>query len=391
MTNEGALSTVRTIMTEFAAATGLSPVRVPPRRYLWTDAFGVCNFLGLYSRTREEKYRRLALQLVDQVHAVLGRHREDDTRRGWISGLGEEEGRLHPTIGGLRIGKNLKERMPDEPFDDSLEWERDGQYYHYLTKWMRALDSASRVTGDLIFSKWAVELAKTAQARFVYGLPRGHQKRMYWKMSIDLSYPLVSSMGHHDPLDGLIVYSLLQSTAALDGEKAESRGLSAEIAEMKAICAGKEWTTDDPLGIGGLLSDAFIAARLFVNGNSVPLGLIEGMLKACLPGLESYYRENPLRYPAGYRLAFRELGLSMGLRALEELARLAEENESLFEEGRELNLLVKTLSRYIPMHDKIEDFWLEPANRQSEGWIAHGDINMVMLATSLAPDGYLTV
>jgi hypothetical protein len=39
----------------------------------------------------------------------------------------------------------------------------------------------------------------------------------------------------------------------------------------------------------------------------------------------------------------------------------------------------------------IEDFWLEPANREADSWTDHGDINMVMLATSLAPDGFLTL
>ena len=73
-------------------------------------------------------------------------------------------------------------------------------------------------TGDFTYNRWAVELAKTAHARFVYTPSSGKQKRMYWKMSIDLSYPLVPSMGLHDPLDGLITYSQLQATAAEDPE-----------------------------------------------------------------------------------------------------------------------------------------------------------------------------
>ena len=56
---------------------------------------------------------------------------------------------------------------------------------------------------------WAVELAKTAHARFTYMPASGGRKRMYWKMSIDLTYPLVPSMGQHDPLDGLITYQQL--------------------------------------------------------------------------------------------------------------------------------------------------------------------------------------
>ena len=37
----------------------------------------------------------------------------------------------------------------------------------------------------------------------------------------------------------------------------------------------------------------------------------------------------------------------------------------------------------------IDDFWSEPAHRLSASWTDHADINAVMLATSLAPRGYL--
>ena len=39
------------------------------------------------------------------------------------------------------------------------------------------------------------------------------RKRMYWKLSIDLSRPLVASMGQHDPLDGLVTCAQLEATA----------------------------------------------------------------------------------------------------------------------------------------------------------------------------------
>ena len=73
---------VKEIMLEFARLTGLSPSSIHPRRYLWTDAFAVCNYLELYTRTNDGTYLDLALRLVNQVHHVLGRHREDDSRRG---------------------------------------------------------------------------------------------------------------------------------------------------------------------------------------------------------------------------------------------------------------------------------------------------------------------
>ena len=108
------------LMTGFAERTGLSSER-PQHRYLWTDAFAVCNFLCLSRTTGEKRYTNLAMRLVGRVHHTLGRHRGDDSRKGWISGLSEREGEDHPTRGGLRIGKGLPERRPDQPFDERLE------------------------------------------------------------------------------------------------------------------------------------------------------------------------------------------------------------------------------------------------------------------------------
>ena len=139
------------LMAGFAERTGLSSER-PQQRFLWTDAFAVCNFLGLSRMTGEMRYTELALRLVDLVHHTLGRHRGDDSRTGWISGLSEREGEGHPTRGGVRIGKGLPERRPDQTFDERLEWDRDGQYFHYLTKWMHALDQLTRSTGKPLFN-----------------------------------------------------------------------------------------------------------------------------------------------------------------------------------------------------------------------------------------------
>ena len=250
---EGLLSVVREIMNKFAYQTGILSKK-PPRRYLWTDAFAVCNFLELYRQTGEKMYKQLTLELVDQVHHVLGQHRKDDLRTGWISGLSDQKGEKHPTKGGLRIGKELNERGIGEPFDSRLEWKRDGQYYHYLTKWMHALNKVSQITRDPTYNRWAIELAKTAHAAFTYLPPFSREKSMYWKMSIDLSRPIISSMGQHDPLDGFITYNQLQAMALKDPEL---MGLKAEISDMANICEKKEWITDDPLGIGGILCNAF--------------------------------------------------------------------------------------------------------------------------------------
>jgi hypothetical protein len=390
MTQNAPTSIVREIMAEFADLTGLSSPKVP-QRYLWTDAFAVFNFLELYNRTGDSRYLQLALRLVDQVHHALGRHREDDPRKGWISGLDDKEGEKHPTIGGLRIGKKINERRPSDPFDERLEWDRDGQYYHYLTKWMHALNRVSRITGESAYNIWAIELAKTAHAKFTYVPSSRGQKRMYWKMSIDLSYPLVPSMGHHDPLDGFITYNQLQATATRYFKESAHLYLSTEISDMADICKGKSWVTEDPLGIGDLLCNAYKAAQLAISGNFEETGLSGILLDSSLPGLESYSRTNSLELPADYRLAFRELGLAIGLRAVEKLRELIERNPAFFNKKDHLYPGIEAVMEHVPLSKRIEAFWLDHRNKEDGSWIEHRDINMVMLATSLAPDAYLTL
>jgi len=58
-----------------------------------------------------------ALLLVDQVHAVLGRHRADDSRCRLDSVDLMSRRELNTNNRGLRIGKELNERRPEEPFE----------------------------------------------------------------------------------------------------------------------------------------------------------------------------------------------------------------------------------------------------------------------------------
>jgi hypothetical protein len=292
-------------------------------------------------------------------------------------------------MGGLRIGKSLKERDPSEPQDDRLEWERDGQYYHYLTKWMHALERVSRVTGDPKFNSWAIELAKTAHAAFVYTSWAG-AKRMYWKMSIDLSEPLVLSMGHHDPLDGLITYRELQKTAS-DLSIAPEPGLDSEIAELAALCKGINWATEDPLGIGGLLTDAYRVAQLMTEAVMAGNRLVSDLLGASLVGLEAYTKARLEKLPAEYRLAFRELGMSIGLHVIQRIRALIEKRDDMFPDYEEIGTTIDAFEPFMHLCEAIETFWMEPQNRESQTWIEHKDISSVMLATSLAPDTYLKV
>jgi hypothetical protein len=302
------------ILAQFAASTGLTAA-VQPRRYLWTDAFAVMTWVGLGEL-------ELARRLIEQVHAVLGAEK------------------------GVRIGKPLPERAPHEPYDPELEWERDGQYYHYLTKWMQALERTARATGDERYHRSAVELARTANHAFI------HPGGMYWKMSVDLSRPLVPSMGAHDPLDGLI------TTVCL--------GLPAPD-ELERLCERMRWASADALGAGGLLIDALRLARL----EKFP-DLLAAVLADAETSVQAAARS--LRGPASQRLAFRELGFALGLHAIEPLGEYAD---------------TARLRPFVPLARELKEFWLHPASQAAPTWTGHHDINAVTLAACLAPVGVL--
>jgi hypothetical protein len=352
----------RELMVRFADRTGLISMR-RPRRYLWTDAFAVCNFLALWEATGDAELRAVGIRLVDQVHRTLGQHRPEDHRAGWLSGLEDAGAAVHPTVGGLRIGKPLPDlydyELPNQPSD----WDRDGQYFHYLTKWMHALDQLSRATSDPRFNTWARELADIAVRAFVYRI--GARRRMYWKMSIDLSRPLVTSMGHHDPLDGLVTCLELQATAATFGVNGPDLGPA--IATLASMVDLAHLVTIDPLGIGALFADAARMEQLAHAGVTTRYDLHGAIATAAHAGLRAYLDTRELEGPAQSRLAFRELGLAIGLAT------------------RTFNPSLRSTRA------SIEDFWLDQRVRNASGWAAHEDINDVMLATSLVPDGYLAL
>jgi hypothetical protein len=385
-TNEAA-----TLMQGFAERTGVTS-RQPPRRYLWTDAFAVCNFLGLARATGDERFSQLALQLVDQVHRTLGRHRPDDTRKGWISGLSEREGAAHPTQGGLRIGKERPERRPDEVFDEQLEWGRDGQYFHYLTKWMHALDQVTRATGEARYALWARELAQTAEHAFTYQpSARTQAPRIYWKMSIDLTRPLVPAMGQHDPLDGYVTFLQLRTTAAQLPRAMREPGVDTAVRHFGVMIRDGQWATDDPLGIGGLLVDAYRLHQLLQQGALADEELVGELLAAALSGLQHYVQRGESALPTEYRLAFRELGLVIGLHAVERMWHTAAGRDAAARAHPEPRAQLEVLRRYLPLASEIESFWRDPEHRRATTWLEHRDINDVMLATGLAPEGFLVL
>jgi hypothetical protein len=408
------------IMEAFCERTGVTSGSAP-RRYLWTDAFAVCNCIALHEQTGDAQWLERAVRLVDQVHHVLGRHRADDARTGWISGLDEAAGERHPTAGGLRIGKPLPERRAGEPVDEHVDWDRDGQYYHYLTRWMHALARAADATGDVRMLQYGVELARATHAAFSHTI--AGEKRLYWKMSIDLTHPVVDAMGQHDALDGFVATAALAARAAHAGAPGVStdgpgtapalreRGgavLAQELADLAEMCSGRGWATADALGVGGLLTDALFLARLSAPYPAAAMPadqraaagayaappptspddtLFVRVLRDAARSLELIALGRPFDAPADARLAFRELGLSLGLAAAERLEALLRAGP--LPGGAAAAASVESLARHAGLRARIESFWLEPAHQTVESWRAHEDINAVMLAASILPDGYL--
>jgi len=374
-------------MSEFAVRTGLSGASQDPGRYLWTDAFAVCNFLELFAQTGDQAYRRWALDLIEQVHLVLGRYRDDDVRHGWISGLENLTARQHPTARGLRIGKPLKERDADEPMDERLEWDRDGQYFHYLTKWMHALCAATCLIDDA--ARWAAELGVAAVEGFGRRSTSGRIVGVYWKMSTDLSRPLVPATGQHDALDGLITFRETQHAAANTPPAAAAPDLSPAIEALSVLCQQRDWTTDDPLGIGGLLFDVCRLCQVIGEERPGDVRLVEEITDGCRRGLMALLAARHLNRPLSYRLPFRELGLAIGLEALPVIADYIRPSRI---GGRPaLRQALAFLLTHQSLGVEIIKTWLPHAQRPDESWRAHQNINDVMLATALIPDTFLLV
>jgi len=289
------LKAMQTVYGPFAQ---LSPAQasswIPPPmaeghrgRYLWTDAFGILNLITLGTLTHDPTYTTLAARLIDRVHDVLGRTR-DGTQR--LPGATD----AHPLRGGLRIGKASDE---DDPSGDG-----DGQYHHYLTIWMFALNRMSLAARDPHYNDLAIELAKAVHPRFVRDRD-AERPRMCWKMSVDLSRPMVRSEGNLDPIDGYVVYSLLQRT-----NKADPSVLAQEVREYKKILDMKwrQYVSDDPLDLGMTLWTAH-----WLDGEEEWATQLTNRAAICTRVLfeDGYYDQS-----RAYRLAFREFGTGLGIR-----------------------------------------------------------------------------
>lgn len=365
---------VTQIMEGFCERTGVGSSEQDSERYLWTDAFGVLNLLALRDDGGGQKWGRLASQLVDDVHGVLGKFREGADRSGWLSAGRVDQPEAHPTAGGLRIGKRRPERPRGEPIDRREEWDRDGQYFHYNMKWALALGRLARLTGEKTYRRWAVELMEASHDGFVYESRPSGELRMYWKMRTDLSEPLVESMGQLDPLDGWVTCRELMNDSESGAGDLESAARSFE-----SMLEPRDWRTSDPLGLGGVLMQAYREYRRLGGGSieSDRGGRLAEMLEGAVHGLEQYEQGNRLGAPSGQRLAFREFGLAIGLRLAGKMADEARE----VPEGVAQSL--GQILEYEEFQESILNFWADASHRESETWRENRNINEVMMVSAL--------
>ncbi|KAM6501905.1 hypothetical protein JOM56_001882 [Amanita muscaria] len=271
-------------------------------RYLWTDAFGVVNFLTLHrEHTRaasdfeqiDDKYLTMARRLVQTIHDVLGRTRDGKSR---LPGATDE----NPLAGGLRIGKI-----------DEYGQDGDGQYHHYLTIWMFALNRLTMATGDPTYNRQAVALAKAIHPRFCINRATT-QPRMVWKVSMDLSKPLVLTEGNLDPIDGYVTFRLLQATAMQHGD---GRVLEDEIADYRRVMErkGEHFVSNDPLDLGMTLW----TVHWFTDKEDWATKLAD----RCFAQIRNLFgRQRYLERDIARRLAFREFGTCLGIRCHSERA-----------------------------------------------------------------------
>jgi hypothetical protein len=122
-------------------------------------------------------------------------------------------------------------------------------------------------------------------------------------------------------------------------------------------------------------------------GDNPLLGLVVG---AAATGLARYLATQPFSMPTTQRLAFRELGLAIGLQSVTRLWGVLEREAASLDAQPALRAALDTLVAQVPLARTITDAWMAVERRGNDDtWRAHEDINAVMLATALVPSGYL--
>jgi hypothetical protein len=228
------------------------------KRYLWTDAFGVVLLVSLFRATGDKRFLDQAEWVVAEVDRVLGRER------------------------GIRIGE-----APD----------RDGQYYHYLAKWIFALTRLGSILPD--YRERALSLVGEIHEPFIR-----RRVGVVWKMKEDLSAPYPGyGLGALDAFDGYVAYRLLDERALA--------GAIADMREIMELSYPKMAITQD-LALGMMLWLCHVYPQ-------EDWARVQG--PRCISTLENMWVDPPgyfCREPHArtVRFAFTNYGVSLGLQAV---------------------------------------------------------------------------
>ena len=119
--------------------------------------------------------------------------------------------------------------------------------------------------------------------------------------------------------------------------------------------------------------------------------LADRVVAQAMPGeqVEAFVSRGDLEQPVRRRLAFRELGVAIGLQRVDPMRMVIEFDPHPFGGPVTAGLLLSQLDaveRRVPLVDAIECCWRSREGQASPTWNEHRDISMAMLAVSLAPD-----
>ncbi|KAL7503978.1 hypothetical protein ACHAXN_001679 [Cyclotella atomus] len=215
----------------------------PQRRYLWTDAFAVLAYQtisNIYSaggHVQEANiYKDAADKLIDTVHNCLGKPRS-----------GREEDAMKPCkmsptgYVGMRIGK------VESQIDTDYGMRCDGQYFHYIDKWLFALSRTGHIEDGL-------RIAKSIFPYFFSKADHSSSGGIRWKLSVNASPPKALPPTHgpnDDTLNALVVYTMLESQRIHLNDCMPSLSLESEIQMLQeSLKHYHPHVTDDPLGWG---------------------------------------------------------------------------------------------------------------------------------------------
>ena len=204
------------------------------RRYLWTDSFGILNFITLSHRAESEAKRKKLLNaaqtLADVTAKTLGTPRSEN-----LPMMPNNKGGYK----GMRIGKEEARKMSDAGMD------YDGMYWHYIDKWIYANLKLSQAKGEL--PSYIADFIKDLHPYFLKRGKNGQPVGIYWKINSDLSVidGLEDTEPNRDAFDGWLMYKLVHQYHPV----LESEVKDLTYVVKKYVDSGLR-STSDPLGYG---------------------------------------------------------------------------------------------------------------------------------------------